>query len=192
LPRLGITVTDETRADYVALWTESLSMANVSEPTWVLRHFHSPNLLWLPERSGIARVGILDFQDALMGPAAYDVASLLMDARVDIPADMAITLLSRYVVGRVSADSKFSPDEFARQYVTLGAQRSSKILGIFARLAKRDGKRQYLAHVPRVWGYLTRALSHPSLAKLNQWYQENVPPPTAENAPAEEQPLSVS
>jgi aminoglycoside/choline kinase family phosphotransferase len=157
----------------------------------VLRDYHSPNLLWLPSREGVAQVGILDFQDALMGPAAYDVASLLMDARVDIPADMAITLLSRYVVGRLAANPKFSPDEFARQYVTLGAQRSSKILGIFARLAKRDGKRRYLAHLPRVWNYLTRALSHPSLAKLNQWYQENVPPPEAEKAPAE-QPLSVS
>jgi aminoglycoside/choline kinase family phosphotransferase len=136
-------------------------------------------------------VGILDFQDAVMGPAAYDVASLLMDARVDIPADMAIALLSRYVVCRVSADPKFSPDEFARQYVTLGAQRSTKILGIFARLAKRDGKRQYLAHLPRVWSYLSRALSHPSLSKLNQWYQDNVPPPLADNAPAP-QPLSVS
>jgi len=193
LPYRGVAPLAQPMRDYFAsLWRASLGDIAAGPKTWVLRDYHSPNLLWLPSREGVAQVGILDFQDALMGPAAYDVASLLMDARVDIPADMAITLLSRYVVGRVSADSKFSPDEFARQYVTLGAQRSSKILGIFARLAKRDGKRQYLAHVPRVWGYLTRALSHPSLAKLHQWYQENVLPPTAENAPAEEQPLSVS
>ncbi len=191
LPYRGVASLSRPMRDYFAsLWRAALGDIAAGPKTWVLRDYHSPNLLWLPAREGVAQVGLLDFQDAVMGPAAYDVAALLMDARVDIPAEMAITLLSRYVVGRMNADPNFSPDEFARHYVTLGAQRMTKILGIFARLAKRDGKPQYLAHLPRVWDYLTRALSHPSLSKLNGWYQAHVPPPTAKNAAAE-QPLSV-
>jgi len=146
----------------------------------VLRDFHSPNLLWLPERAGVARVGLLDFQDALWGPHAYDVASLLMDARVDVSEALELRLLSRYAVGRQAASADFDLDEVVRCYRTLGAQRATKILGIFARLNKRDKKPQYLAHLPRVWNYLVRALTHPSLAKLKTWYEANVPPSSAE------------
>jgi aminoglycoside/choline kinase family phosphotransferase len=141
----------------------------------VLRDFHSPNLLWLPDREGVARVGLLDFQDALMGPPAYDLASLLQDARVDVPEMMEITLLSRYTRARRAADADFDAPYFARLYATLGAQRASKILGIFARLDRRDGKPQYLRHMPRVWGYLQRSLAHPALAGLRTWYKANVP-----------------
>jgi tRNA threonylcarbamoyl adenosine modification protein YjeE len=183
LPHRGAASLPRPMRDYfTSLWRAALGDIAAGPKTWVLRDYHSPNLLWLPARQGIAQVGLLDFQDAVMGPAAYDVASLLMDARVDVPSEMALTLLSRYVVGRVAADPNFSPDEFARHYVTLGAQRATKILGIFARLAKRDGKTQYLTHLPRVWGYLSRALAHPSLSKLNSWYQAHVPPPTGERA----------
>lgn len=167
------------REYFTGLWRTALTDVVATPPTWVLRDFHSPNLLWLAEREGVARVGLLDFQDAVMGPPAYDVASLLMDARVDVSPELELALLSRYAVGRSAANPAFDPDEFARHYVVLGAQRATKILGIFARLAQRDGKPQYLAHLPRVWNYLTRALSHPSLAKLKSWYQANVPPPAA-------------
>ena len=142
----------------------------------MLRDFHSPNLLWLPEREGTARVGLLDFQDAVMGPAAYDVASLLQDARVDVPEMMEIGLLSRYTRARRSADAAFDAPAFARAYATLAAQRASKILGIFARLERRDRKPQYLRHLPRVWAYLQRSLAHPALAPLAAWYRANVPP----------------
>jgi tRNA threonylcarbamoyl adenosine modification protein YjeE len=187
LPCRGAASLPRPMRDYFAsLWRAALGDIAAGPKTWVLRDYHSPNLLWLPAREGVAQVGLLDFQDAVTGPAAYDVASLLTDARVDVPPEMALTLLSRYVVGRVAADPNFSPDEFARHYVTLSAQRATKILGIFARLAKRDGKKQYLAHLPRVWGYLSRALAHPSLAKLNSWYQAHVPPPVGERAEAEQ------
>ncbi|HVT55362.1 MAG TPA: phosphotransferase, partial [Xanthobacteraceae bacterium] len=187
LPYRGAAPLSRPMRDYFAsLWRAALGDIAAGPKTWVLRDYHSPNLLWLPAREGVAQVGLLDFQDAVMGPAAYDVASLLTDARVDVPSEMALTLLSRYVVGRVAADPNFSPDEFARHYVALSAQRATKILGIFARLAKRDGKKQYLAHLPRVWGYLSRALAHPSLAKLNSWYQAHVPPPTSERSEAEQ------
>jgi hypothetical protein len=131
--------------------------------------------LWLHERQGIAQVGLLDFQDAMMGPAAYDLASLLLDARVDVPEMMEISLLSRYTRARRAADSRFDAPHFARLYATLAAQRCSKILGIFARLDARDGKPQYLRHMPRVWGYLQRSLAHPTLVPLGAWYSINVP-----------------
>jgi hypothetical protein len=138
-------------------------------------------LIWLPERQDIARVGLLDFQDALIGPAAYDLASLLQDARVDVPELMEVSLLSHYVTRRSAADANFQPAEFIRLYATLAAQRASKILGIFARLERRDGKPQYLRHMPRVWSYLQRSLAHPALTKLREWYGVNVPaiPPSA-------------
>ena len=175
VPRLGDRVTPEARAAFVALWCEALLPALAAEPKWVLRDFHSPNLLWLAHRKDIARVGLLDFQDAQIGPAAYDVASLLQDARVNVSEELEVSLLSRYVRARRELDHDFDPSAFTIIYATLAAQRASKILGIFARLERRDGKPQYLRHMPRVWGYLQRSLAHPALAPLNAWYKSHVP-----------------
>jgi hypothetical protein len=110
-----------------------------------------------------------------MGPAAYDLASLLQDARVDVPEAMEIALLSRYVRARMSK-GPFDAGNFARAYAALAAQRASKILGIFARLERRDKKPQYVRHMPRVWNYLQRSLAHPALTQLAAWYRSNVPP----------------
>jgi len=176
LPKLGVALADSRRDRYLATWREALQPVFEATPTWVLRDFHSPNLLWLPQREGVARIGLLDFQDAVMGPAAYDVASLLQDARVDVSEMTEIALLSRYTRARMKTDAGFDAPGFVRLYATLAAQRASKILGIFARLERRDGKPQYLRHLPRVWGYLQRALAHPALAQLNGWYRVNVPP----------------
>src|SRR5690348_1207527 len=175
LPRLGASVSDALRQSYVGLWRDALTPALDTPQTWVLRDFHSPNLMWLPQRQGIARVGLLDFQDAVIGSPAYDLASLTQDARVDIPELMEVALLSRYVRARRS-EPDFDAPNFARLYATLAAQRASKILGIFARLDRRDGKPQYLRHLPRVWSYLQRSLAHPALADLRAWYDANVPP----------------
>jgi tRNA threonylcarbamoyl adenosine modification protein YjeE len=175
LPRLDAAIPDSERDSFRALWRELLRPAIDSPPTWVLRDFHSPNLLWLPRRSGIARLGILDFQDAVMGPAAYDLASLLQDARVGVSEQTELALLGRYVRGRSQTDAGFDPGRFIRIYVTLAAQRASKVLGIFARLDMRDGKPQYLRHLPRVWGYLQRSLGHPALESLSAWYLAHVP-----------------
>jgi tRNA threonylcarbamoyl adenosine modification protein YjeE len=175
LPRAGIAIADAARDAFTALWREALRAAVEAEPTWVLRDFHSPNLLWLPRRHGIARLGLLDFQDALMGPAAYDLASLLQDARVDISEALEIALLGRYAKARRNIDGNFGAPEFIKLYAILAAQRASKILGIFARLDQRDAKPQYLRHIPRVWGYLQRSLAHPALAPLVEWYGGNVP-----------------
>jgi hypothetical protein len=175
LPRMGIEVTQDMRRSYVALWRRALQPAIEAKPTWVLRDFHSPNLIWLPERKDLRRIGILDFQDAVMGPGAYDLASLLQDARVDVPDAMEIALLGQYVRSRREIDEEFDPPSFIALYSMLAAQRASKILGIFARLDRRDGKPQYLRHMPRVWRYLQRALAHPSLVSLKTWYASKIP-----------------
>jgi aminoglycoside/choline kinase family phosphotransferase len=177
LPYRGAPLARTARDTYVALWREALAPAAAQPRSWVLRDFHSPNLLWLPQRPDIARVGLLDFQDALMGPAAYDVASLLQDARVDVPEALEIDLLGRYARSRREADPDFDVANFVQIYSTLAAQRAAKILGIFARLDRRDGKPQYLRHLPRVWNYLERALVHPRLARLEAWFRTNVPRP---------------
>jgi tRNA threonylcarbamoyl adenosine modification protein YjeE len=177
LPHRGTSVTSSARAEFDALWREALSRAYDFPPTWTLRDYHSPNLLWLPEREGVARVGLLDFQDAVLGPAPYDLVSLLQDARVDVPDPLEIALLGRYVKARLGADPEFATTGFVQLYVTLGAQRATKILGIFARLDKRDGKPQYLRHIPRIWRYLRRALIHPAMGDLKAWYDAHVPLP---------------
>ena len=175
LPRLDVKIPGTTRAVFVAMWREALQDVIETDLTWVLRDFHSPNLIWMPDRHEIAQVGLLDFQDAMMGPAAYDLASLLQDARVDVPEQLEVSLLGRYARKRRIIEPDFDPPAFIKSYATLAAQRASKILGIFARLDRRDGKPQYLRHIPRVWAYLQRSLKHPSLAALNAWYGVNVP-----------------
>jgi tRNA threonylcarbamoyl adenosine modification protein YjeE len=177
LPFRNREISQEARAEYMALWRDLLMPASTAHETWVLRDFHSPNLIWLPQRRGIACMGILDFQDAVIGPAAYDLASLLQDARVDVPEAWEMEMLSMYIRARKIDDPAFDMARFALLYATMAAQRASKILGIFARLDKRDGKPQYLRHLPRVWAYLQRALAHPALAPLADWYKVNVPPP---------------
>lgn len=177
LARFRMSVTGEVREEYLGLWREALAPALAAPKTWVLRDFHSPNLLWLPARAGVAQVGLLDFQDAVMGPAAYDVASLLQDARVDVPEGLELDLVGRYATLLRAADPAFDIPLFAQIYATMAAQRASKVLGIFARLDRRDGKSQYLRHLPRVYHYLQRSLAHPSLAALKDWYELYVPPP---------------
>jgi N-acetylmuramate 1-kinase len=176
LPSVDAPAADATRDAFVALWRDALAPAIAAPPTWVLRDYHSPNLLWLPGRDSVAQIGVLDFQDALIGPAAYDVASILQDARVDVPEAMEVALLSRYVRARLKDDRNFDTAGFTQLYATLAAQRATKILGIFARLDRRDGKPQYLRHMPRIWNYLQRALAHPALAPLKGWYDAHVPP----------------
>jgi len=175
LPRTDAPVTEGMREEFVSLWREALEPAVEAPPTWVLRDYHSPNLLWLPDRESVARIGLVDFQDAMMGPAAYDVASLLQDARVNVPEELEVALLSHYARARLY-DQRFDPASFARLYATLAAQRATKILGIFARLDRRDGKPQYLRHMPRILRYLQRSLAHPALAPLKAWYAANLPP----------------
>ncbi len=143
-----------------------------------LRDYHAENLIWLPGRAGAGRVGLLDYQDALAGHPAYDLVSLLEDARRDVAPDLAEAMTARFLARRGG-----SPEDqaaFRAGYAILGAQRNLKIIGIFARLWLRDGKARYLAHIPRVWGYLQRDLAHPALTGLRALIAARVPEPTPE------------
>lgn len=174
-----------TRAAFSDPWNWIFDRLAAIADGVVLRDFHSPNLMWLPDRDGVRRVGILDFQDALRGPWAYDLVSLLQDARLDVPAALEAELLAHYCAAMTAADPAFDRSSFLFDYAALGAQRNTKILGIFARLARRDGKSHYLKHIPRIWGYLERNLQHPDLAGLRAWYDRSIP--TAQRA----RPLSA-
>ncbi|MDP6388475.1 MAG: phosphotransferase [Alphaproteobacteria bacterium] len=162
----------DVRAEYLELWRESFATARAMPSTLVLRDYHVDNLMWLPDRPGVAACGLLDFQDAVIGPVTYDLVSLLEDARRDVPADLARDLLGRYLAAFPELDGQ----AFAASYAVLGAQRSAKILGIFTRLDRRDGKPVYLEHIPRVWRWLEGGLAHPALARLEAWFAREVPP----------------
>jgi tRNA threonylcarbamoyl adenosine modification protein YjeE len=170
-----IIVPSGARAVFIKLWRQILSECCTAGSTWTLRDFHSPNLLWLPEREGVRRVGIIDFQDCVMGHPAYDVVSLTQDARVDVPDELEIRLIASYARKRRELDEGFEMASFASAYAILGAQRATKILGIFARLDQRDGKPQYLAHMPRVQRYLMKSLRHPALNDIARWYANHLP-----------------
>ncbi|OQW55195.1 MAG: tRNA threonylcarbamoyladenosine biosynthesis protein TsaE [Proteobacteria bacterium SG_bin9] len=179
LPDRGVKADDNLRADFIMMWRKLLEKIESGPRTWVLRDFHSPNLIWLEPRDDVQKVGIIDFQDAVLGPAAYDLVSLLQDARVDVSEDLELAMLTRYARARRGADPTFDPAAFAETYAVMSAQRNTRLLGTFARLNRRDGKPQYLKHQPRIWTYLNRSLAHPHLAMLRAWYAANVPPPVA-------------
>jgi N-acetylmuramate 1-kinase len=172
---MGVSVSGSARQTFVNLWKAALEPVVAAPSTWVLRDFHSPNLIWQAEREGIRRVGMIDFQDAVLGHPAYDVVSLLQDARLDVPEDLELKLLGQYARRRKAEDAGFDMGEFARAYAVLGAQRATKILGIFARLDRRDGKPAYLRHLPRMERYVRRDLAHPVLSDLKVWYETTVP-----------------
>ncbi|MGO8800157.1 MAG: tRNA (adenosine(37)-N6)-threonylcarbamoyltransferase complex ATPase subunit type 1 TsaE [Roseiarcus sp.] len=163
------------RAQFVGAWREALTPILAQPTTWTLRDFHSPNLHWLPGREGLKRLGLVDFQDCLLGPPAYDLVSLLQDARVDISDDMELRLMAHYARRRSGADPAFDTNAFTSAYAVMGAQRATKILGIFARLDKRDGKPHYLAHLPRIERYLAKSLAHPLMQPVKVWYQAHLP-----------------
>ncbi|MDG1281292.1 MAG: phosphotransferase, partial [Pseudorhodobacter sp.] len=136
--------------------------------------YHAENLLWLPDRKGLARVGLLDFQLAQMGQPGYDLVSLLQDARRDVPPALEAQMIAQFSQGRADPD-------FTASYAVLGAQRALRILGIFARLCLVARKPGYLHLIPRVWGQLQRNLAHPALAPLAQLCTDALPAPTPEN-----------
>ncbi len=135
----------------------------------VLRDFHAENIMLVPGKAGLAHYGLLDFQDALIGHPAYDLASVLEDARRDVSPSVEAAMLARYVA--VTG----APPAFENAYWALAAQRNTRILGVFVRLWKRDGKPGYSQFQPRMWGLLERDLAHPALAPLAAWFDANIP-----------------
>lgn len=171
----GKTITPELRAEWQSLWRAALASLSEVPQVIVLRDYHAENLFWLPGRSGLHRVGLIDFQDGLKGSPAYDLVSLLEDARRDVDPVLAAAMLDRYVAGASARDRGFDEDAFRSDYALLGAQRNAKILGIFARLWRRDKKPNYLKLIPRVWGHMERDLSAPALSDLRAWFDKNIP-----------------
>ena len=167
----GAPVPDGDVRAYLAEWRRVYPLARVGAPGLVLRDYHVDNLVRLPGRTGVAACGLLDFQDALIGPRAYDLASLVEDARRDVDPALAKACLERYL----DAFPDLSREAFATAATVMAAQRNAKIVGIFVRLARRDGKPQYLRHIPRVWRLLEGDLAHPALAGLRAWFADNVP-----------------
>ncbi len=163
------------RMQFLNLWREILSPVLAEPPTWTLRDYHSPNLHWLAERNGLLRLGLIDFQDAVMGPPAYDLASLLQDARQNVPDDVEARLVALYARRRAQADPSFDLETFVSHYAVMGAQRATKILGLFTRLDRRDGKPQYLKLLPHVEETLARNLAHPTLEPLRRWFETYMP-----------------
>jgi aminoglycoside/choline kinase family phosphotransferase len=155
------------REAWRAAWGEVVDQV-LASPVLVLRDYHADNLMVLPGRR---ELGLLDFQDALAGHTAYDLVSLLQDARRDVDPSLETAMLRRYCEASGIEDQ----ERFRAHYEILGAQRNSKILGIFTRLWKRDGKPHYLPFQPRVWGYLERNLEHPALATVRRWFDANIP-----------------
>ena len=167
------------RAEYEALWRAILPRSEIGTPVLVLRDYHADNLLWLPERAGLARVGLLDFQDALAGSPAYDLVSLLEDARRDVAPATVEAGIAAYLAARPELDA----GAFRTAYAILGAQRNCKIVGIFSRLCVRDSKPAYLDYLPRVWRLLEGDLAHPALGDLCDWMTREIPPWLREREP---------
>jgi tRNA threonylcarbamoyl adenosine modification protein YjeE len=165
----GSALTEADRAEYRAAWDETIPRLATTEKSIVMRDYHSPNIIWRPERSGNDRLGIIDFQDALYGPSAYDVASLAQDARVTISPELEASIVAAYKAARRTRGG-FDERGFDQAYAIMAAQRNSKILGIFVRLNKRDGKPQYLKHLPRIRDYVARVLPHPALAEVRAFH----------------------
>jgi len=178
-PMSGLTV-DAARFD--AAWREVLApvIARQEPGVTVLRDYHAENIMLLqPGASSGGEQGLIDFQDALVGHRAYDLVSLLQDARRDVSPELESRMLELYAA-RVDL-----PPEFAADYAVLGAQRNAKIVGIFSRLWKRDGKPKYLALIPRVWEAMERDLEHPALAPVARWFDANIPREVRDNSGGE-------
>ena len=169
----GVEVSATANRDFLAVWRAALGTIEGAQHGWILRDFHSPNLLWRANRAGLERIALIDFQDAVIGPVAYDVASLLFDARADVCEELEKRLYVSYVRARKKQGANFNEPAFSAAFAVMAAQRITKILGLFVRLAKRDGKPQYLSHLPRMKQYLDRVLKHPVLSDLKSWYDRN-------------------
>lgn len=152
----------------------------------VLRDYHADNLMWLAARQGTARVGLLDFQDAVIGHPAYDLVSLLQDARRDVPETLEAAMIGRFLSLQRETGKEIDDQAFRRAYALLGVQRNAKIIGIFTRLWKRDGKPAYLAMIPRVWGLLERSLQQGGFTALSAFFDQHAPAALRHTAPTPE------
>jgi len=168
----GHPTTAEQTADYRAAWHSCLAALPSTAGTLLLRDYHKDNLLWLPQRPGVRACGLLDFQDAQRGHPSYDLVSLIEDARRDVPPAIHAACMDRYIAG-----AGLGAKDFHTGFALMAAQRHARIIGLFVRLLRRDGKPEYLQHLPRVWRMFERSLDHPALEPLRRWVDRHLPPP---------------
>ncbi len=161
----------EVSQSFDEVWRAALTPLFGVPKVLALFDFHAENLVWLPARTGLARVGLLDYQDAVAGPAALDLVSLLEDARRDVPPELVESMINRFTDGY----SQVEREAFDAVYALAGAQRNTRIIGVFGRLWLRDRKPGYLALLPRVWRHLATDLSHPHLRDVRGWFDHHVP-----------------
>ncbi len=173
LPKLmpGLTFSDEALSAWDALWAPIHRRGEAGAKVFTHRDYHAENLIWLDEREGLARVGLLDFQDAVLAHPAWDLAALLQDARRDVAPELEAAMLDRYLDAGLQADRA----AFLSDYAALATLNNVRVVGIFARLIARDGKPRYRAFLPRMWRMLDRNLAHPDLAELKAWFDRYVP-----------------
>lgn len=173
LPRLDprLAFDDDARAEWARLWAPVVARGAAGATVFAHRDFHAENLLWLPDREGPARVGLIDFQDAVRAHPGWDLHSLLQDARRDVPPQLEAACLERYLAARPQVDR----EAFLADYAGLAALNEARILGVFARLVVRDGKPRYRAFMPRMWAQLERNLKRPDLSDLRGWFDRHVP-----------------
>ena len=171
----GGTAPEAVRAEFQALWAHEFDVMLAEPPGLFLRDYHSPNLFWMLERAGVQRVGLIDFQDALAEPWAYDLVSVLQDARVDVPAGLEAAELARYCAAVAQEEPDFNAGQFRATYARFGVQRNTRLIGLWVRLLKRDGKPGYMQHMSRTWDYLSRNLEHLELAALRRFYDQHFP-----------------
>jgi aminoglycoside/choline kinase family phosphotransferase len=163
--------TEKEILEHRSLWRGALAKLPGSAPVFVHRDYHAQNLIWMPHRDDLQTVGLIDFQDAVAGNRTYDLVSLTEDARRDVSPELAEFTTRAYL----AAAGDINEADFRREMAVMAAQRNAKIVGIFARLYKRDGKPRYLDLLPRVWAHLERDLTHPALADLRGWYDRVIP-----------------
>ncbi|WFU08923.1 tRNA (adenosine(37)-N6)-threonylcarbamoyltransferase complex ATPase subunit type 1 TsaE [Rhizobium sp. CB3090] len=164
----GAPASDEERADYLAIWNGLIDELDDTEKNLLLRDFHSPNIIWRAKEKGIQRIGLIDFQDAMIGPTAYDLASIVQDARVTIERDLHDQLIADYLALR-HAQGGFDEAKFLKSWAIMSAQRNCKLAGLWVRLLQRDSKPGYMKHMPRTLAYLAIAFEHETLAPLREW-----------------------
>jgi len=173
MPAQGLNVSTDTRADFERIWFGLFAHVHDGPRALVLRDYHVDNLMRLEDRESIKACGLLDFQDALGGHPAYDLMSLLQDARRDVAVQIQADMIERYRDALNISGPAW--DRFERAYAILAAQRHAKVIGIFTRLQRRDGKSVYLKHIARVWRLLEQALEHPALGDMKTWMDTHIP-----------------
>ncbi len=173
LPRLapGLSFSDEALVAWDSLWAPIHARGEAGAHVFTHRDYHAENLIWLDDREGLARVGLLDFQDAVLAHPAWDLAALLQDARRDVAPALEAAMLERYLAAGLQDDRA----AFLSDYAALATLNNVRVVGIFARLIARDGKPRYRAFLPRMWRLLDRNLAHPDLAELKAWFDRYVP-----------------